>query len=117
MNTVNWPGLSGTSHSFQSYPVDSSWNSVGAVYIFAKIENNSWVPVYIGKTNDLANRHADHEREAAAKIMGAWHLHVKVVTTEAERSLIEQDLIAGWNPPLNVQHRTKPAPTILSGQW
>jgi hypothetical protein len=42
---------------------------------------------------------------------GATHILAREIDTEANRIAEEQDLIAAYNPPMNVQHRTS-----LTGQ-
>ena len=78
------------------------------VYLFCKEQHGQYVPLYIGKAEDLRSRLVGHERLAEALRLGATHLLIhkpgygdKVHYLEAERRLI-----AHYNPTLNVQHRT-----------
>lgn len=107
MNTapkVNWPGKSGRTYTYLVYPIGTSFNDVAGNYIYAKQVGPQWQPCYIGQTNSLQNRLANHEKEACAKRHGATHIHVKVTPGERDRLAEEEDLIRLWNPPCNDQH-------------
>ncbi|WP_316226226.1 hypothetical protein [Bradyrhizobium sp. SZCCHNS3052] len=77
-------------------------------YGFLKhIGNQRYTPLYFGQADSLRNRLLNHERWADAVRAGATVLVTHTTPAgEAARLSEEKDLIAKWNPPLNVQHRT-----------
>ena len=101
---VNWPGKSGRTYTYQVYPIGTSFHDVAGNYIYAKQVGSQWQPCYIGQTNSLQNRLANHEKEACAKRHGATHIHVKATPAERDRLAEEEDLIRLWNPPCNDHH-------------
>ena len=74
-------------------------------YIYAKETSpGTWRPLYIGQTGSLRKRLASHEKEISATRWGATHIHVHLSSQDDDvRQLEEADLIARFNPPLNVQ--------------
>lgn len=100
----NWPGKSGCVYTYEVYPIGTSFRDVAGNYIYAKQVGSQWQPCYIGQTNSLQTRIANHEKEACAKRHGATHLHVKVTPSERDSLAEEADLIRLWNPPCNDQH-------------
>ena len=60
------------SYSFEVYPPDTSFNSVGAVYIFTKREEGAdgtgkHTLLYIGETDSLKDRIPSHEKWALCR--------------------------------------------------
>ena len=94
------------SNTFSVCLQDADWNPVPAVYIFAgKNVKGEWFPLYVGETESLAERVPTHERWSEAERLGATHVHVLVVAQATARQSLEQELIAKYQPRLNVQHR------------
>lgn len=98
-----------TNYSFGVYSIHSTPSATNAVYLFCKIQNGQYVPLYIGKAENLHSRLVGHERMAEGIRLGATHLLVhtpgygaRVHYMEAERRLI-----AHYDPVLNVQHRIR----------
>ena len=63
---VTFYGASGTEYDFIAYTTDTTFNDVGAVYIFTKRNLYSdgsykYTPLYIGQTNSLSDRIPSHE--------------------------------------------------------
>ena len=85
---------------------DSNWNKVKGLYIFAKVTNNRWSPLYIGKTEDFSQRMPNHERFDDAIRRGATHIHAVALPNWNSQSLdlAERYLITYYEPPLNTQH-------------
>ena len=100
--TVNW-----LTYSFSIFDMDgTTWNEVSGIYIFSGIQNNFWYAKYVGVAESFKNRLGpSHEQWAAARRMGATHVHAMVVRQAATRLLIERELIQKLQPPLNTQHR------------
>jgi hypothetical protein len=101
--TILWLGKSGKEYKYWISPLDVSFKDSPGNYIFAKESSPGyWSPVYIGQTNSLKDRLADHEKESCAKQNGATHIHSHTSSSEEnERRAEETDLIIKWVPPCN----------------
>lgn len=81
--------------------------SVGGNYIFARLFGGRLYPIYIGEGINLYTRIHGHERLQEIIRHGATHLMTHTTPAgETARLREERDLIARWNPPLNVHHRS-----------
>lgn len=92
---IHWSGASGKKYGYWSKPLPFSCNpDQDGNYIFCKIVNNVWVPIYIGQgdINECVND-ATHYKCATGK--GATHVHVHTNSIEQARVAEEQDLLAG----------------------
>lgn len=108
--TINYAGLSGISYKY--------WNTdirrledvlpVSGNYAFLKPTGpNTFVPLYFGEAENLKDRLRNHERWPEAMRAGATVIVTHTTPAGASARLAEErDLIAKWNPPLNVHHRT-----------
>jgi len=107
VSTVVCTGVSGISYNYFSAEPGSTWLQVAANYVFTKWTPNGWPIFYAGETDNAANRLSNHERwqEAVTKY-GATHILTHQAVSEADRKREEADLIAAYNPPMNVQLRT-----------
>ena len=95
--TVTW-----LTYEFIVYTMEANWNEVGGIYIFTgKNPQGLWVPLYIGKADSFQARFASHERWDEAARVGATHVHALVVPLEANRVIIEAELIQNYQPRLN----------------
>lgn len=103
---INWPGKSGNQYEYLSYAIGTPFNDVPGNYIYAKPNGmGKWKACYIGQTDSLGRRLADHEREACAKRQGATHIHVHGDGKgELARKAEEKDLILNCQPPCNEQY-------------
>src|SRR2546425_927627 len=63
-------------------------------YIFSKVVDKLWIPVYIGQ-GDINDRVNDRTHYNAAVGKGATHVHVHTNATEKDRTSEEQDLLRG----------------------
>jgi len=96
---ANW-----LSNDFHVYGPGTSWNNVGGIYIFTRLNAQGlWLPLYVGKTESFADRLPNHERWQEAMRRGATHIHAKAVRQAASRDQLERDLIQAYQPPLNDQ--------------
>ena len=103
MADVNWGG-----YTFKVCTPEADWKDIGGVYVFAgKNSKGSWVAKYIGKAKSFADRLPGHERWDEAVKLGATHIHARAVSKEADRDKIEGELIKKYQPPLNVQKKSK----------
>ena len=90
-----WTGASGKKYGYWSkkLPFSCDPNQDGN-YIFCKVVNNVWVPVYIGQ-GDINDRVNDRPHYNCATGKGATHVHVHTNSAEKDRLSEEQDLLAG----------------------
>lgn len=90
------------------------WNPYPANYAFIRLRHELGLGakidvLYFGETDNLAKRPMPpgHDRWLEALAIGVTHVLCRVNHGgQAARQSEEQDLIAAYNPPLNVQHRT-----------
>lgn len=96
-DTCNWTGASGASYVYHihSNPPYFDPNQDGN-YIYAKMIDNLWYPVYIGEgclTDRCGNLH--HKANCIAN-KGATHVHAHLNPTEAIRKAEERDLLGRY---------------------
>jgi hypothetical protein len=108
---IDIPGASGTSYRYYKVNQPRSAEAVEAVaanYAFLTgLANGNFEVLYVGQADNAKNRLPNHERWNDA--LNAGMTMVVAHSTqggEKARLIEERDLIAKWNPPLNVQHRT-----------
>lgn len=97
-----------TSYRFEILGIHEQPARTNAVYMFCKLENGNYVPLYIGRARNLAERLSGHERKTEAVRLGAQYLLVHTPPVFAARvNYIEAErrLIAHYNPVLNIQYR------------
>jgi excinuclease UvrABC nuclease subunit len=89
------------------------WRDVGGVYIFTGLDpqHGWWEPFYVGETGSFRSRMLQHRTDKwiEAVRLGATHVHALEVPQEALRLNMERELIDAYNPPLNVQLRSRPS--------
>lgn len=94
-------GKSGNVYEFYIYDMDTVFKDVGGIYIFTKRTSNndkfSHDLIYCGKTDDLSTRFNNHHKEDCVKKNEANCICVKTVTSEKERTNIEEDILLGNN--------------------
>ena len=79
---------------------DADWNEVGAVY---GVLSDKGLVVYIGQTDNLKERMADHRsnsRHCMHHHSPTWVV-VEVIGDEASRLLRERQLVRYFDPPCN----------------
>jgi hypothetical protein len=108
---INLTGASGKVYSYWKVerPRDgSSITNAGGNYVFLKLlANGNYLPIYIGQADDLSQRLPNHDRFDEAVNTGASVVVAHTTPAgEAARLAEERDLIAKWNPELNIHHRT-----------
>jgi hypothetical protein len=91
-------GKSGATHIFDIYTPDTTFNNVGAVYVFTRRYQGTDSKftheiIYCGKTEDLSTRFNNHHKAGEIKKKNANCLCIKVATTENERTKIEEDIL------------------------
>jgi hypothetical protein len=95
-----------SSYQFEAYPIDATFNAVGAVYVFTKRTvdpsgSGSHTPIYIGQTDSLADRIPNHEKWPCIKRENANCICVQLDDSERSRLQKEADLITAYHPPCN----------------
>ena len=102
--TIEWPGASGKSYTYYVYNWLNTFNSVPGNYIFCKIVNNQWVPIYIGEASDLSERFDNHHAMPCILRNGATHIHVHANKGGKQVRLNEEtDLRHNFKAPCNKQ--------------
>ena len=93
---IDWPGASGKMYHYWIHELPCSFNpNQNGNYIFCKIVNNKWIPIYIGQ-GDLNERVNDDDHYNCATRKGATHVHVHTSSTERARLSEEQDLLDAY---------------------
>lgn len=103
MPTARWYGPSRAAYDFTVYPIGTTqWNAVPGIYIFTKVVNGEWLPIYIGRCASFKERIcSSHHKWLDVYLFGATHVHALVVHDEPTREWIEADLLGGFNTPCN----------------
>jgi hypothetical protein len=98
-------GASGTRYGYWIHRIGTAFVVEPGNYIFAgETSPNQWSPVYIGQTESLRNRLANHDKDGCTRRNGATHLHVHTTPGGAQTRLTEEaDLLASWRTPCNVR--------------
>lgn len=101
--SISWPGQSGKEYQFEVFSLDTAFQSLPGVYIYAKqAEDGTWIPVYIAQTRDLHQRLEGHVRLDDAVQNGATYLHAHYSSAgQASRCSEERDLVLRWQPVCN----------------
>ena len=107
ISNAEFSGSSGT-YSFEVYPIDTTFNPIGAVYIFTRRSVNSDGKgvhefVYIGQTDSLGNRIPRHEKWPDIRRNQANCICVHVDRDESSRLRKETDLRGCYATPCNDQ--------------
>ena len=97
VQTCDWPGASGNSYKYFIYKRHPSVNAgQDGNYIYAKIVNNEWVPVYIGQGDLSVRCTPNHHQIDCIDSKGATHVHMHRNGSEADRLTEEKDLLAAF---------------------
>ena len=102
---VTFYGASGTKYNFTAYTADTTFNDVGAVYIFTKRYRGTdgsykYTPLYIGQTNSLSDRIPSHEEWPCVRRHGVNSICIHADDSRSSRLAKERDLInRGSSPP------------------
>ena len=101
--TILWTGASGKQYEYWISPMSMPFVDEPGNYIFVKETSpNSWIPIYIGETDSLKNRLADHEKLLCVRRNGGTHIHAHTTSgSQQVRKEEEADLLAKWDPPCN----------------
>lgn len=95
-DTCDWIGASGMRYTHWIYALPANLNAgQNGNYVFAKVVNNQWGPIYIGQ-GDLGDRLDNHHQAACIRSKGATHFHAHKNESEKARRAEEQDLLANY---------------------
>ena len=104
--TIDWPDQSGRTYRYWSEQFTATFKDKRGNYMFVKPANGGYLPVYIGRAESLRDRLSNHERAAEARLAGATLIMAHTTPAGEQGSADEErNLIAKWQPPLNVQHK------------
>ena len=105
LGTCVWGG-----RTFNIWPLSQPLSYFAGVYIYSRLINNLHYAVYVGQSDGVGRRIREHQQDDPQIAMSSHHLHCLTVNDgERIRMQVEQNLIATYNPPLNVVHRTRQA--------
>src|SRR5262245_66267554 len=99
--TLTFVGRSGAKYLFHVYPWGTEFKAVGGVYSILRHDADGYAVIYVGQTRDLSERFDDHHKEECFSRNRKTHLAAMVEESERQRLMIEQDLIASYNPSCN----------------
>ena len=105
-NTCTWKGKSGTTYTYDVHRMPETFDAVAGNYIFAKVVDSKWHPIYIGESSDLSDRldnwSTDHHKADCIEEEGATHIHKRLNSGgEKARTDEEQDLLGNYDTPCN----------------
>lgn len=97
MTECLWIGASGTEYLYYVHqlPVNFDENQNGN-YIYTKIINSKWSPIYIGQGDFNDRIGPNHHQADCIKNKGATHVHVRLNPKEQNRINEEEDLLANY---------------------
>ena len=101
--TALWRGYSGKTYEYVVYGLNTTWNDIPGNYIFVRLVNGRWRPLYIGQTSSFQSRiTTSHEKWPCAVEHGITHIHARTNDYGEEARLSEEcDLINHYDPPCN----------------
>lgn len=103
-DSIKWPGLSGNEYTYYIYDMPGSFKAQPGNYIFCKIVNNEWVPIYIGETSDLSDRFENHHASSCIINSSVTHIHAHLTKGGKQVRLDEEtDLRQNFDTPCNKQ--------------
>ncbi len=103
MTECKWDSKKGNSYTYYVYKLPHSFQDEDGNYIFAKLEGNTWWPVYIGQGNlkNRANLNNRTDNVACIRQNGATHVHAHSQSNKEKRLEEETDLINSYDTPCN----------------
>jgi hypothetical protein len=101
-DTIQWTGKSGKAYTYWIYLIGANLKAEAGNYIFAReTKPNTYMPIYIGQTENLSERFDNHHKKDCIKDQGATHIHAHLNANKQSRLDEESDLIAKWMPACN----------------
>lgn len=97
-----WPTGDGERYEFFIHePTNDHCKHMGVVFIFAYLNDLIWRPVYVGITDSPTLARVPHWPWTPACLLGATHVHVRLVADGQERESLALKLIELYQPTLN----------------
>jgi hypothetical protein len=94
--TIEWYGASGKKYKYFIWDLPANFDeNQNGNYIYCRLNNNMWVPIYIGQ-GDLKERADNHHQAECIKSKGATHIHVHLNEKEEDRLNEEKDLLSNY---------------------
>jgi predicted GIY-YIG superfamily endonuclease len=100
-STIQFKGASGTSWTFKIYSKSTKWNPVPCVYVVTKDTSSGHTVLYVGETEDMADRFSGHHKESCFKRNGWTNVCTYREPSQTKRRQIEADLLKNRNPVCN----------------
>ena len=107
LSTLTLTGASGKEYDFDVYRADANWaEDIACVYYVSKrtVDSNgkgSHSVIYIGETENLKDRHADHHKQKCFEEHGYNCISIHHESNAKARLQIESDLVEALHPPCN----------------
>ena len=93
-NIFAWTGISGEQYTYYVYDLPISFKEGQGNYIYCRVDNNQWIPIYVGE-GDLADRVSkNHHQAACIKAKSATYVHAHLTNSKQESLKEETDLLA-----------------------
>lgn len=103
LGTVTFSGSSGKPYTLDYYNLASTWSEVAGVYVVSRYDAtaNKIHAIYVGETDNLKNRFANHHKQSCFDKNNANTLCWIDETNSQSRFATEADLLGGLKPPCN----------------
>ncbi len=101
IGTITLEGCSGNSYEFNIYPIGANFIPIGGVYYISHREDRTHTHIYLGITEDLSTRFANHHKEDCFIENEANCISIHQNESEEERQEIEKDILCYYNFPCN----------------
>ena len=103
-------------YTFSTWPISQVFDAFPGVYVYSLYVNGGHVAAYVGESEDVGRRVERHKAKKYYPLHEFHHIHcLPVHEGEKARKRIKKELIAAYNPPLNIWHRTGPAAPEITG--
>lgn len=101
--TCVWTGSSGKQYKYWISDINATFKATAGNYIFAKESSpGRWAPLYIGESDNLSERLANHDKLPCVLRNGGTHIHAHANSSgDDARRAEESDLISAYNPACN----------------
>ncbi len=91
---VVWTGASGSAYTYYIYPLPVTFNpDQCGNYIYTKIVDQHWVPIYIGEGEFRDRISANHHQAEEITRRAATHVHAHMNPLLLSRTTEESDLL------------------------
>ena len=105
--TILFRGLSGNEYEYWFFDIATDLVTIGGQYGFVKrLPNGHFVPLYWGECQNFTPASRTMNVSPTRSASGRPMLWGTPNQPENWLKAEERDLIAFWNPPMNVQHRS-----------